>query len=96
MRFEREHIDGASFPADVEGDFNRDVPASSAKQRGDVLNEICVRRIQESVQRLAVPQKAEVDPCAECGGERFEGLEREAVESAALESRDGAARHPRG
>lgn len=78
------HVDRASFALYVERDLGRDRPAEAAQQSDDVLDEGSVPLIHESVEALAVPQQAKVDPGTERAGHALQRAEGDPVRLATL------------
>ena len=88
-RVEREDVNRAAFASDRERDFGRDLPAEGCEPPHDRLHERGVRLVQQSVERLAVPEQPAVEPCAECIGERAEHPDRQPICPASFDAGDG-------
>jgi hypothetical protein len=95
---EREHVDRTAFASDRERDFGRDLPAEGCERPHDRLHQRGVRLVQQSVERLAVPEQPAVEPCAERIGERAEHPDGQPIRPASFDAGDcrpGDARVPR-
>jgi hypothetical protein len=90
----REEIDRAALSANVEGNLCRDSPMEPGKHRDDMLNQLGVARVQESVEPLALPEQANVDTRAKLGGDAVERVDRDPIGSSSLDPRDDGSRYP--
>jgi len=88
-RVEREDVNRAAFASDRERDLGRDLPAEGCEPPHDRLHERGVRLVQQSVERLAVPEQPAVEPCAECIDERAEHPDRQPICPASFDAGDG-------
>lgn len=61
----REEVHGAALAADPEGDLGGHLPAGRAEHRGDALHKSGMLRIEQPVERLAVPVESNGEPSAQ-------------------------------
>ena len=85
---ECQNVDRAALAADVERHLGGGDPLRGSEHGEQLVHEHRVSRVEESVQALRVPQKADIDAGAEFRGDPAQGQDGHAISLAALDSTD--------
>ena len=87
-----ENVDRTAFAGDRERDLDGDIPTVRGEELDDLLDQAGMGRVEQSIERLAVPAKSDIEPGLEGGGDPNEGRDRDVARSTAFKVRDYGAR----
>jgi hypothetical protein len=85
---EGEDVDRPTFAADLERDLGGDLPSRRFEEGEAPLDETGVGRIEKTIEILAVPEEPDIDAPAESGCHPDDGVQRDTVDTSALETPD--------
>src|SRR5437879_4766952 len=83
---EGEHVDRAPLAAHVERHLDRALPARGAEPFHDSIDERSVTRVEQSIERLAVPAQARLEPSSEAARDPGQRREPKGIDLAAFGS----------
>ena len=83
-----EHVDGAPFAADLERDLGHDVPTDAAEPVDRPFDQTGVPGVEESIQRLALPEDGRHEPRPERRCDSFEAPDGDVCGAAAFDAGD--------
>ena len=83
-----EHVDGAAFCSNLVGHLWLRDPAGRAQRANQLIDELCVGAIEQTVQVLALPEDADLQPTAKCIRDLDNRSQRERVRLTAFDPRD--------
>jgi len=73
-------------------DLGCDLPTGVSEQAEDGISQVGVRRVEQPIKRLAMPEDPNAQRCAECACDPDERPQRGAVSMPTLETRDRGSR----
>ena len=87
LRTPRQHVDRAALAIVVERHLRGDLPACGDKDLQDLVDQACVRGVEQAIQRLTLPEQAHAGPSAQRVRDLEQRPDRQAPRLAALGSR---------